>query len=287
MQSRCVLELGSEVYALEVETLHHRRFTGEGAEPHVHPSYHLILVSMGSCTLQVPGQPRVTVGEAGLIAIDPMVPHAFTGAPGRGVEHTCLIWRFRNRRGDYALLPLLRLAGLDPAAEPGSAVRRLSRFDARAFLQKQRAAEEAFTSGNPFLASMLAFELMFMGLGHFRPAQAPAAPDHQAAIVARIKGIIDRDLADPGLGVAGIARQIGLHPSHLNAVFRGREGMPLSQFIILQRVALMKALLAGSTCPVAEAGALAGFSRPSYCARVFRRLCGMSPSAWRDQAQVT
>lgn len=287
MQSRCVLELGDEIFSLEVETLHHRRFSGGGAEPHVHPSYHLILVSMGSCTLRVPGRPPVAVGEAGLIAIDPLVPHAFTGAPGRGVEHTCLIWRFRNRRGDYALLPLLRLSGLDPAAEPGSAVRRLSRFDARAFLQKQRAAEEAFTSGSPFLASMLAFELMFMGLGHFRPAPAAAAPDHQAAMVARIKGIIARDLADPGLGVAGIARQIGLHPGHCNAVFRGREGLPLSQFIIHQRVALMKALLAGTSCPVAEAGALAGFRRPSYCARVFRRLCGMSPSAYRDQAQVS
>ncbi len=78
MHARCVIELDGAVYGLEVETLSHRRFTGEGATLHTHPSYHLILVSQGSCRFHRADQPSITAAKNSLIIIDPLVPHGFT-----------------------------------------------------------------------------------------------------------------------------------------------------------------------------------------------------------------
>lgn len=284
MDTRCLLGLGPEVYGLEVETLGSRRFHGGSPQPHVHPSYHLILVAAGACSVHVPGRAVAEAGSGSLIIIDPLVPHGFVAAPGRGCEHVSLIWRFRSRSGAYALAPLRRLGCGDASAAPGVAIERLARADALAFVRTQREAEAALAAGDAFTASMRAFELFFVGLDHLRRSAGPAPPsDRRAALAERVRAIIARDIADPGLGVARIAREIGLRPGHLNASFVAREGMPISQYLLLRRVELVKAMLAEPGGSVAAAAALAGFSRPGYCARVFRRLVGMSPTAWRDR----
>lgn len=134
MESAFQLKFNGENYFLEVESMGHGFLQKPCSYVHLHPAYHLILVSYGQNRVMLRGANPVEVGKNTLFLINPMVPHSFVPDEKTGVEHTCIIWRFRDEHGNYAEFPLQSLFG-DADTSP-LLMRTLSDNEAQLFIRK-------------------------------------------------------------------------------------------------------------------------------------------------------
>lgn len=107
-----------------------------------------------------------------------------------------------------------------------------------------------------------------------------AAPTIESTAVQRAVSAILGRLAEP-LGVAEVAREMGLHPSHAMRQFRRATGASIRVFIERHRLARVKRLLIESAMPVSQVAAESGFASERRFFAVFRRETGTTPSAYR------
>ncbi|MEI8243810.1 MAG: AraC family transcriptional regulator [bacterium] len=80
-----------------------------------------------------------------------------------------------------------------------------------------------------------------------------------------------------------LARQAGLSTSHLNALFRQQLGCAPLRFQQERRMRRAQALLLGPYARVNEVAAACGYEDANYFVRLFTRLVGASPGAWRNK----
>ena len=90
-----------------------------------------------------------------------------------------------------------------------------------------------------------------------------------------------RERIDGRIAIAELARKCGLSASHFARAFRRSVGVAPYQWLLHQRVARAKALLAETPTPLAEIAVACGFADQSHFTRVFTRLVGERPAAWR------
>lgn len=90
---------------------------------------------------------------------------------------------------------------------------------------------------------------------------------------------------DANLGSEGslkeVAAQCGLSISHFARAFKATFGIAPHQWLIQRRIEVAKALLKSPTLSLAEVALESGFADQSHFTRVFTRIVGMSPGAWR------
>lgn len=95
-------------------------------------------------------------------------------------------------------------------------------------------------------------------------------------------GWIDRRLqADPAVSVAGLARQIGRHPSWLGTAYALNKGEGILDAAARLRVECAARLLRETDAALAWIASEAGFCDQSHMNRTFRRVLGRTPSAIR------
>ncbi|MBI3831261.1 MAG: AraC family transcriptional regulator [Planctomycetes bacterium] len=87
--------------------------------------------------------------------------------------------------------------------------------------------------------------------------------------------------APPALRV--LARKLGVTPSHLGAALRQASGRTYPEAAAAIRVRNAQELLADERIPVREAARLVGLSSPRALARLFRRVTGKAPAAFRTK----
>ncbi len=92
-----------------------------------------------------------------------------------------------------------------------------------------------------------------------------------------------RHLSDPALSVHGLARTLGCSPNYLSHRFHRETGTPLVRYIERERMRQAMALLDATALSVKEVCVHVGHPEPSYFARVFRRLEGLSPRQYRNR----
>ena len=84
--------------------------------------------------------------------------------------------------------------------------------------------------------------------------------------------------------VASLAAELGISATQLNRLCRAQLGRGALE-LLHERMALeAQRQLAYTTLSVKRIGLELGFADPGYFTRFFQRLCGMSPTAWREQA---
>ena len=79
-----------------------------------------------------------------------------------------------------------------------------------------------------------------------------------------------------------LATVVGVHPVTLSRAFAETYGRTLSSFVQQRRVAWARTALTNSDLPVGGVALAAGFSDHAHFSRTFRRLVGMTPTAYRD-----
>jgi len=91
---------------------------------------------------------------------------------------------------------------------------------------------------------------------------------------------LEADLGRPP-SLHQLAGQVGLSPSHFCTAFRQSAGLPPHQFLLRSRVARAKRLMADRRLSLTEVALQSGFAGPCQFATTFRRLEGMTPTAYR------
>ena len=96
----------------------------------------------------------------------------------------------------------------------------------------------------------------------------------------RVQALIEERLAEK-LDLMELARLAGLSCCHFSRAFRQSMGMPPHRYILSRRVAVAAGLLERTECPITEIALAVGFADHSHFTRIFVRMVGDTPSAYR------
>jgi AraC family transcriptional regulator len=91
---------------------------------------------------------------------------------------------------------------------------------------------------------------------------------------------IEEHFAEP-ISLAALAQLVGLSACYFCRAFRQSFGMPPQRYQLTQRVERAKALLAKHAASVTEVGLTVGYNDASAFCTAFRRVTGITPSAYR------
>lgn len=129
--------------------------------------------------------------------------------------------------------------------------------------------------------------LLLANISHFRPDQqriedqAPCARGGLAPWQKRrVETFIDDHLGHP-IGLADLAAAAALSPSYFCRAFKVSFGSTPFGHVTKCRIDRARDLLRDSDMPIAEIALVCGFAEQSNFTKVFGRLTGTPPGAWR------
>lgn len=100
--------------------------------------------------------------------------------------------------------------------------------------------------------------------------------------VSAVISYIGEHITEP-LSLDAISETLFISKYYMCHLFKATTGMSITHYILLQRLALSKRLLASTDKTVSDISAETGFSDITYFSRVFRKSTGMSPSEYRKR----
>ena len=140
-----------------------------------------------------------------------------------------------------------------------------------------------FPSGRLFLDSVEQAMAIALVNGHavrHRPAQVYRG-GLGAARLRRIKELVHAKMEDD-LSLDDMAQSVGLSIAHFARMFRKSTGETPHQFVLCQRVERAKAMLGAANARVLDVAIACGFKTQQHFAQVFRDVCRVSPTEYRQ-----
>jgi AraC family transcriptional regulator len=95
-------------------------------------------------------------------------------------------------------------------------------------------------------------------------------------VTSHIEAHLDRPIRNEDL-----AALVRLNPSHFGRAFRNSFGEPPHEYLIRRRVERAQGLMLSSDAPLSEIALDCGLADQAHLSRLFRRLVGETPRAWR------
>lgn len=241
--------------------------------PHRHVRLHqLLLLQRGSGTLHLEGG-ALPLQAMSLVNVPPGAVHAF--AFQRGTQG------WVATLADDLVEQLLPPAGEERRALSEGGV--FTADGALVPLMAQIAAE--FDAAAPSRALALQ-GLCTVLLAQAARAVARAAPPPRdapgSALQRRFELLVDSRLLEHP-SVADCARALAVTPTHLSRVLRAATGQPASRLIEARLMREARRQLAYTSLPVTTIAYALGFADPAYFSRVFSRVEGLSPRAFRER----
>jgi len=114
-------------------------------------------------------------------------------------------------------------------------------------------------------------------LGIYRGGLGPAR-------LRRVKEFVHAKLEDE-LSLRELAQSVGLSTAHFSEMFRKSMGETPHRFVLRLRVERAKEMLRVAESRVLDVAIACGFKTQQHFARVFRQLCGTSPTEYRREFQ--
>ena len=87
------------------------------------------------------------------------------------------------------------------------------------------------------------------------------------------------------LRLAELSAVVHMSPYHFARLFKRSTGVSPHRFLVRRRIDAARALLAARTAPIAEIAQLVGFRTPSHFTTTFRRVIGLTPTAYRSASE--
>jgi AraC family transcriptional regulator len=140
-----------------------------------------------------------------------------------------------------------------------------------------------FPSGRLFLDSVEQAIAVALINGHAvgrRPVQI-----HRGGLgssrLRKIKELVDANI-DADLSLDEMAQSLELSTAHFVRMFRKSTGETPHQFLLRQRIERAKAMLRAAEARVLDVAVACGFKTQQHFAQVFRDICGVSPTEYRQ-----
>ncbi len=114
-----------------------------------------------------------------------------------------------------------------------------------------------------------------------RPTKGGLAPWQLRRIAALVE-----DNLHAIITVKAMASAAQLSPAHFCRTFKSTTGHTPHAYLMRRRVIRAQALMLHSDAPLSEIACACGLADQSHLARMFRRLVGDTPRAWRRHAQA-
>jgi AraC family transcriptional regulator len=103
-----------------------------------------------------------------------------------------------------------------------------------------------------------------------------------SARLRRIKEFVHAKMEDE-LTLCEMAQLVELSPAHFSRMFRKSTGESPHHFVLRHRVERAKEMLPAAEERVLDVAVACGFKTQQHFARVFRRMCGVSPTEYRQE----
>jgi AraC family transcriptional regulator len=80
-----------------------------------------------------------------------------------------------------------------------------------------------------------------------------------------------------------MAESVSLSTAHFSQMFRRSTGQTPHHFVLRHRVERAKDILRAADMRVLDVAVACGFKTQQHFARVFRKMCGVSPTEYREE----
>ncbi len=97
----------------------------------------------------------------------------------------------------------------------------------------------------------------------------------------RIQEFVDAKMEND-LSLGEMAQSVGLSTAHFARMFRKSTGETPHQFVLRQKIERAKAMLRAAEARVLDVAVACGFKTQQHFAQVFRDVCGVSPTEYRQ-----
>jgi AraC family transcriptional regulator len=141
-----------------------------------------------------------------------------------------------------------------------------------------------FPTGRLFLDSVEQALAVALVDGH--AIRGPSARIFRGGLTpARLRRVTElvHEKIDNDLTLEEMAESVHLSVAHFSQMFRKSTGQSPHQFVLRQRVERAKALLRKAESRVLDVAVACGFKTQQHFARVFRQVCGASPTEYRRE----
>jgi AraC-like DNA-binding protein len=198
------------------------------------------------------------------IVIPPNTPHVYAASD----TDPWTIWWLHARGAGVAELVGPALGTPRPMTRLKSLDRVIALFDEIVVLLERRLSPASLLA-----ASGLAWQLLT------RIATDSVLSTDGSALERAMRYLEDR--VDGTISVSELASLVGVSASHLSSLFRQATGGGPAAFHASLKMARARVLLDTTEIGIAEVAAAVGYADPLYFSRHFRKLHGLSPSAYR------
>lgn len=108
------------------------------------------------------------------------------------------------------------------------------------------------------------------------PVRGGLAPWQIRKVTSHVEAHLDRPIRNEDL-----AALVRLNPSHFGRAFRNSLGEPPHEYVMRRRVERAQGLMLSTDASLSEIALDCGLADQSHLTRLFRRVAGESPRAWR------
>lgn len=131
-----------------------------------------------------------------------------------------------------------------------------------------------------FAAMAVHFAVHYAGIRP--PATRPSSP-HAGLNPAQMRRIAARLLDDitADISLDILAAECGYSRGHFIRAFKQTTGLPPYRWLLHERVKQAKIYLRETGTPIADIALQCGFSDQAHMTRIFTKIIGLSPGAWR------
>ena len=274
------------------DRIYHQTFVrGEICPAHTHPSYHLILVTGGSCGINFEGYPPMILPANALLMINPGIRHQFTFEQSDVSIHNPLIWRFYDDSGNILTEPMQKLIGVKDDVSPFF-MRVLSPLQADDFLRMHREMERYFWNSSHYVRSAKLFSLMILGIEllfkwSWNNGETVSVSDSSVVLKEKILSMIDMYYRKDDFTPESIALELDRSLHYLNSVMIRHTGCGVARHLLLRRLTSAKNSLETTNHPLKNIAYGCGFSSPNYFSYAFHRENGITPSEYRKLHNIS
>ncbi|OUJ72309.1 helix-turn-helix domain-containing protein [Hymenobacter crusticola] len=257
------------------------------AFPHIRRDFYKVKLLCGAEGVLAYADQRVVVQDCALVFVNPLIPYSWQRLSGRETGFVCLFTEEfitpHLRTASVAGSPLFRVGGT-PVLFPPPEIARLLRA-----LFEQLLAE----LHSPYAHKYDLMRNYLQIILHESLKIAPAPPCYQPGTSAARLSTLFLDLLGRQFPLASpqhtlgfknaneFARQLAVHPNHLNKALKATTGKTTTQHIAEKLIDEAKALLRHSNWSVADISYCLGFEHASNFNSFFKKHTGQPPNAYR------